>query len=699
MCPADHFLGSQSWTVGGPHLSVASNAVFSHRSGNYAAIVSDANIGRQKALFWSDSFTGTLLSVPTAVTLQLRCDTAVSALFPHPGSSCKYDFIAVLEDCTILLLDSAAGSFSKLYGHSGMTTMSTSMDDTSLYVMARTAHREFNGNSDQSHIQPLMLLSFPFDSSSSEEMWSAPIKPQQKASTLQSFAIHGATLTCVWSDGSVTISSLSPVRGVRTQHFLEIPAASIGQHSPQTLTSKKRRNHETRNGSHAIQGAFAKTQVVAPHENCAIIFSPEVASQGVRYVVISTLFGAPISDGHIQAEAPLLSRGASLLAAAAPPAAGHQSSNDVLLGLGGRLVRAVISVPPPSLAGAVGTLVPVRERKEAAVLSADCLQRQQNSCCIRPLSHTDVHTGTPARKNGAESGSGSSGNFIRRVPSPWALSQNFSDEELNQTLRAVALSTGPIEREDKLKKLLCGLGSSSMVVTGGMLEKLADRLLEGELWPLLEQLIRLRPPLSLPRCHAMLATCANAGQYHLLACLMREASDVDLVDFSNMLRELTAQAGGLSADAHLQRQGATAIKGYAHGTAVKLCAQAEAKKLNLQSCQAAAAAVSATEGFSGVQITLHAVVACRLDEVEVRDACRALDSTRAEHLFVYLQRWLEEMLGQRSGAWFDEAVWCVSLSHSVQMQQWPETWSACSQLLLRLRCSSLTVLIFEEGSR
>ena len=223
----------------------------------------------------------------------------------------------------------------------------------------------------------------------------------------------------------------------------------------------------------------------------------------------------------------------------------------------------------------------------------------------------------------------------------------------------LALATGPVEHDDKLRQLLYSLGRSNMAVTGGLLEKLADRLLKCKQWTVLEQLIRLRLPLALPLCHELLATCARAGQYRMLACLMREANDVPLPDFVDMLRELTGQSGGLSSDAPLHRQAATAMKSYAHAVACKLCVIAEKKKCNIQSCQTAAAVVAAVEGFSGVQITLHAAVACRLDMVEIRDACRSLDSARAEHLFAYLQLWLEHMLGDGIGAWFDEVIWCV----------------------------------------
>lgn len=599
--------------------------------------------------------------MPSSVTLQLPGDIVVSALFPHPGSSCKHDFIAVLEDCTVLLLDSSVGSMSKLYGHAGITSLQVNIDDDTLYIMAKSTHGLLNGKSQSNHAKPLMLLSFPFSSSSSEEMWSAPIKPPQKAAAMQSFAIHGDTLTCVWSDGSVTVSSASPVQGVRTQHVLEIPMARVKFIDQQPLASKKRNNHDARNGSHASHTRPATCQVVAPHKAWAIIFSPADAVEGLRFVLISTLFGAPVSTGHVEAGAIPNSSEGSLIAAIPPFSTGY-ADGGVVLALGGRLIRATITVPKANLATAVGTLAPIRVGKEPAVLSGvlstEYRQQQQVSHCMQPLS-SQVPPGVIATNSGAVLGPRTNGKFIMRSPSPWEPTKSFCDQNLMESLCMLALATGPVEHDDKLRQLLYSLGRSNMAVTGGLLEKLADRLLKCKQWTVLEQLIRLRLPLALPLCHELLATCARAGQYRMLACLMREANDVPLPDFVDMLRELTGQSGGLSSDAPLHRQAATAMKSYAHAVACKLCVIAEKKKCNIQSCQTAAAVVAAVEGFSGVQITLHAAVACRLDMVEIRDACRSLDSARAEHLFVYLQLWLEHMLGDGIGAWFDEVIWCV----------------------------------------
>lgn len=621
--------------------------------------MTDGNVRRQRALFWPSSFTGTLLNAPSSVTLQLPSDIVVSALFPHPGSSCKHDFIAVLEDCTVLLLDSSAGSISKLHRHVGMISLQSTIDDDTLYIMAKTTNGLLNGKSQPNNDQSLTLLSFPFSSSSREEMWSAPVKPPHKATAMQSFAICGPTLTCVWSDGSVTVSSTSPVQGVRTQHVLEIPIAKLQSHDQLPLSSKKRRSHDARNGSHASKARPATCQVVAPHKTSAIIFAAVNAVEGIRFVLISTLFGAPVSTGHVEAGATPASSKGSLLAAI-PPFATGDADGGVVLALGGRLMRAAINVPPPSLAGAVGTLAPIREGQEPAVLSAAyCRQQQHVSHRMQPHSASQVSPGINATNSGPVSGPSTDGKFLMRSPSPWEPTKCFSDQNLMESLRMLALATGPVERDEDLRQLLYSLSRSNMAVTGGLLEKLANRLLKCKQWTLLEQLIRLRLPLALPLCHELLVTCAHAGQYRLLACLMREASDVALRDFVAMLRELTGQAGSLSVDAPLHQQAATAMKSYAHTVASKLCVNAEKKKSNVQRCQTAAAVVAAVEGFSGVQIALHAAVACRLDMVEIRDACRSLDSARAEHLFAYLQRWLEQMLGDGTGAWFHEVMWCV----------------------------------------
>ena len=650
----------QSWTVGGTHLSIAAAAVFSERCGNYAAVVTESSVGRQRALFWSHDFSGTLLNAPSSVSLQLGSShQVVWSLFPHPGTGSKHDFIAVLGDCTVILLDSSAGSMSRLFGQAGLTTLHACMDSKTLYVMARCTHAAGNGKSASSEKTAFTLVGLPFGSSSSEDIWSTAVKPPRISAALQSFIVCGVTLTCVWSNGSVTVSSVNPSRGVRSQHTLDISAADVSLRSSQAM-NKKRRNQDAPNDCHAIDTCQSKCSIVALHEHAVVVIAPGKDAQGVQFVVLNTLFGAPVRTGHV-GQGMSQSLGSFSLLAAQPSMVDHRCHESVVLARGGSVVRAMIPVPQPSLASAVGCLAPARHDAQAALLSADYLLRQQTASCPQSLKQANRCVGSDSNELGKDAGSSRHTSFLVRAQSSWQLGGSDDDKDLVNMLQSIALAAGPVEDADKAKELLSVLSTSSILLTGDLVEKLARRLQASKQWVLLEHLIRHRPLRALPLCPHILATLAQAGQYRMLKCLMREARDVAHHDFVDMVRELTAGGGSGTVSRHSEQWAPDMMQSYAYGVASKLCCHAEAKKRSLQSCQAAAAAVAAVEGFSGAQIAMHAALACRLDLHDILNACRALDGVRAENLLGYLQQWLERMLGDSSGAWFHEVLWCVHL--------------------------------------
>eukprot|EP00892_Ulva_mutabilis_P007137 jgi/Ulvmu1/4796/UM020_0081.1 len=617
-------------------------------------MVTDSTTGRHKALFWSDDFSGSLLNVTSSVPLKLRSDQVVSGLFPHPSSSSKHDFIAVLADCTVMVLDSSAGSMSKLFGHVGSTTLHACVDGKTLYVMAKTMPAAGNGKAAKQQ-KSFVLIGLPFDSSSSEDVWTAHVKPPQNATELQSFVVSGITLTCVWVDGSITILSVSPARGVRQQHTLDIPAARTTP-ADMASSSKKRRTHNAPNGvSPSISSG--RCHVTALHEHSVILFASSGDARETRFVVINTLFGAPVSTGLVDANVVRKSQHSRLVAAARPPNASQDSGNSVFLAFDGRVVRTSIPAPEAALAGAVGCLAPARGDAQSAVLSAECIIHQQTAGAPQALRRVGTDACSAARSRGEQSRPPSQTNFLVKAQSTWERNTSVEHPDLIGTLQKVALATGPVDNESEVQELINALGPSRMVLTGDLLEKLAGRLQESKQWTLLEQLVRRRPLRSLPLCPCILSTCAEEGQLRILSCLLREASDVALPDFIAMLRELTTEVATGQVDRQALQQASAAMQTYAYGVARRLCIHAEDKKRSLQGSQAAAAAVAAVDGFSGMQIVMHAAIACRLDVHEILDACRSLDSIGTEHLLAYLQIWLERMLGDGSRAWFNEVLW------------------------------------------
>lgn len=640
----------QSWHVDKSNVSITSTAVFSVRSSHYAVVVIENITQQTKVLCWPNTFSGSLIDSPVCVVLELSSSQAVHAVFPHPGSTGSEDFIILLDDCTVICLNSAKGSVSTSYRRKRASVIvQAAVDDSALYIMAKTTPRPADKGSGGDKIDSVDLLAIPFGTRSSDEMWSETVKPVT-CSSLLCFAIREATLTCVWSDGSVTVSTVRSQEKAEADFVLKLPVASMQPDELPIIDGMP--NSGVQNRVHTGCSRRKTVQAVAPHKHSAIIFCASPAAEGVEYFVISTLFGAPVSKGCVTANVPLLRSELSLHVAAPTFSAGDTRSSNVVLAVGGRIFQPVVELPSSNLAGVIGALAPVREGHPVSTACVEYFQQSLKPSCLHSFRPVHVSTRPRSGNNLSEAVHSSDGTFIQKQRTPWQPLRSEDDHQRCEAMWKAGLATGPIN-DDELQVLLQWLSESGEVITGGVLEKLANRFLGLRNWELLDQLVNLKTPLSLSLCHAALGICACNGKYRTLVCFLRRSEDIALPDFIEMLRALT------SSDTQAHREEATALKSHAYKEAIRYCENAESKSRNMRCCHTAAAAVAGVEGFSGAQIALHAAISCRLDASDVKDACRALDDRMAENLFTYLMLWLERMLGQGAIGLFDDPFWCA----------------------------------------
>lgn len=637
------FLFLQSWPWGAPHLVPASRAVHSQHSERCAVLVSDTFTQRKKALFWPLDFTGTLLNAPVTCSLALRQDAGVSALFANPAKGGTHDFVTVLDDGTVLLLESAMGTMVKLFSPGMCSAARAKMDQQVLCVCATTPSTAVNGATSKLRKRHRLFV-IPFNSPNNSETRTLDVPQIAVNDELQDFAVSCKLLTCLWSTGSVSVLDIPAMSHTCiVRHTLQLPQFSLP-------TAGNNKGVKRRNGKSpaAEQTGVSLCRVVALRDHAIAILSPRKEQKGnaVPYVVLNTLFGTVSESASFPATLPSLSPEQGIIVETVQKpsdvaSAEWGSHQEVVVAAGGHVVKWGVTVKDATLANAIGSL--------AASSQPSCAQPNTShaltpSAVATVLELEDVE---PTQDGQQED---SKGAFVQRcdrqlVSSSVECTELYSAVQQTLALREVGSNSATVD------SILTQCCDKKVLLTGGMLEKFASWLAEHKQWPALQKLVIARRLLSLGQCPCILRACAEAEQYATLIHLLRHSQDVVADDLGALLEALLCRILAGS-------DRASALRKRARAAAEQCCVAAEQHTTSVK-VASASCACAAVDGFTGVHFVLHAVVACKLDARVIGKACEHLGTATMACMLAYLRQWVDRMLSSRAASWFSATKWCA----------------------------------------
>lgn len=607
----------------------------SHHTERWCVLATDTFTQRKKAIFWSQDFTGTLLNAPVTCSLAIHQESGVSALFANPAKEGTHDFVAVLDDGTVLLLESAMGTMMKLFSPGTCSTARAKMDHQVLCVCASPPSKAVNGATSKLQ-QRRQLFIIPFNSASNAEMRTLDVPQIAACDQLQDFVVAGKLLTCLWSTGAVSVHDVPSMgKSCTVRHVLQLPQFSLPTSSNKGV---KRRNGK----APPTEAIVALCHVIALREHVVAILSPRNVQKdsGVPYAVLNTLFGTLSGLGDVPVASPGSSTEQGILVEAAHTpgdmSSARCSHQEVVVAAGGRVVKWGVTTTGATLVNAIGSLAAGSQPNVTSFISPCAAASVLELEDMEPASdqqHADVQ-----------------GGFIERCDRKLASSSQERTGLFSAVQKIIALCEVD-SNSAALDSVLSQCCDKTVLLTGGMLEKFAGWLSAHQQWAALHKLVVARRLLSLGQCPCILRACAAAEQYSTLLHLLRHAQHVDADDMGGLLESLLLRVLAGS-------DCASALRKRARAAAEQSCVTAE-QNTTSGKVAAAACACAAVDGFTGVHLLLHAVVACKLDSRVVGQACEHLGTVSMACMLAYLRQWVDRMLSSRARSWFSTVKWCA----------------------------------------
>ena len=607
----------------------------SHHTERWCVLVTDNFTQRKKAIFWSQEFTGTLLNAPVTCSLAVHQDAGVSALFANPAKGGTHDFVAVLDDGTVLLLESTTGTMMKLFSPGACSAARAKMDQQALCVCATLPRAAVKGAASKLQ-KRRQLFVIPFNSPSNADMRTLDVPQIAATDDLQDFVIAGKLLTCLWSTGAVSVLDVPSMgKSCTVRHVLQLPQFSLPTGSNKGV---KRRNGK----SPPTEVAVSQCRLIALRDHAVAILSPRSAAKdtGVPFAILNTLFGTLSEVGAMPVTLPSSSAEQGILVEAAHMPSdllsAQGSHQEVVVAAGGRVVKWGVTTKEATLASVIGSL--------AASSQADVANSFVPCAAASVL---ELEDGDPARDQQDEAGKVG---FIQRCDKK-LVSSSQERTELHSAVQKTLELRDVGSNSAALDSVLSQCCDKTALLTGGMLEKFAGWLADQKQWVALQKLAAARKLLSLGQAPCILRACAEAEQYVTLLHLLRHAQHVDADDLGGLLDTLLR---GILAGSDR----ASALRKRARAAAEQSCITAE-QNTTSGKIAAAACACAAVDGFTGVHLLLHAVVACMLDDRVVGKACEHLGTASMACMLAYLRQWVDRMLSSRARSWFTTVKWCA----------------------------------------